>query len=45
MTDSLRQINLGLTDGNMIQVVDGLRVGERIISKGSMFITRPSAGV
>ena len=40
-----RRITVGLTDGKMMQVVDGLRVGERIITKGSMFITRPSAGV
>jgi cobalt-zinc-cadmium efflux system membrane fusion protein len=40
-----RRITVGLTDGKMIQVTDGLKVGERIITKGSMFIARPSAGV
>ena len=40
-----RRISVGLTDDKMVQVVDGLRIGERIITKGSMFITRPSAGV
>jgi cobalt-zinc-cadmium efflux system membrane fusion protein len=40
-----RRISVGLTDDKMVQVVDGLRIGERIITKGSMFISRPSAGV
>jgi membrane fusion protein, heavy metal efflux system len=40
-----RRITVGLTDGKVIQVTDGLKVGERIITKGSMFIARPSAGV
>ena len=40
-----RRISVGLTDDKMVQVVDGLRIGERIITKGSMFIARPSAGV
>jgi cobalt-zinc-cadmium efflux system membrane fusion protein len=40
-----RRITVGLTDGKMIQVTDGLKSGERIITKGSMFIARPSAGV
>ena len=40
-----RRISVGLTDDKMVQVVDGLRIGERIITKGSIFIARPSAGV
>ena len=40
----LRRITVGLIDGQMIQVVDGLKPGERVITKGSMFINRPAAG-
>jgi cobalt-zinc-cadmium efflux system membrane fusion protein len=40
-----RRIAVGLTDGKMIQVTDGLKAGERIITKGSIFIARPTAGV
>jgi cobalt-zinc-cadmium efflux system membrane fusion protein len=40
----LRRISVGLIDGRTIQVVDGLRPGERVITKGSMFINRPAAG-
>jgi cobalt-zinc-cadmium efflux system membrane fusion protein len=40
----LREIRTGLTNGRMIQVVDGLAPGERIITKGSLFIDRVAAG-
>ncbi|MFG5118074.1 efflux RND transporter periplasmic adaptor subunit [Methylorubrum sp. POS3] len=33
-----RAIKTGLVDGNDIEVTDGLSVGERVISKGSLFI-------
>ena len=36
----LRQIKTGLTDGRMIQVLEGLRSGEKVITKGSLFIDR-----
>jgi cobalt-zinc-cadmium efflux system membrane fusion protein len=40
----LRRITVGLIAGQMIQVVDGLNAGERVITKGSMFTNRPAAG-
>jgi cobalt-zinc-cadmium efflux system membrane fusion protein len=41
----LRRINVGLVDGQMVQVVEGLKPGERVITKGSMFINQPATGV
>jgi len=38
----LRPIELGMTAGSMVEVRDGLRPGERIITKGSLFMTRPA---
>ena len=40
----LRRITLGLIDGKNVQVVEGLKPGERVITKGSLFINRPAAG-
>lgn len=39
-----RQIKTGLTDGPMIQVLNGLKAGEKVITKGSLFIDRAAAG-
>ena len=39
----LRQIKTGLVNGKMIQVRDGLKVGEKVITKGSLFIDRAAA--
>jgi len=36
----LRQIKLGLSSGRLIQVLDGLVPGDKIITKGSLFIDR-----
>jgi membrane fusion protein, heavy metal efflux system len=36
----LRQIKLGLSSGRFIQVLDGLTPGDRIITRGSLFIDR-----
>jgi cobalt-zinc-cadmium efflux system membrane fusion protein len=36
----LRQITLGQPDGRLIQVLDGLHPGERIVTRGSLFIDR-----
>ena len=46
-TIELRKIKTGIASGNFIQVLDGLKAGERIVTKGSLFIDRlaaPSAG-
>lgn len=40
----LRQVKLGLTSGNMIQVTTGLSPGDQVITKGSLFIDRAAAG-
>jgi cobalt-zinc-cadmium efflux system membrane fusion protein len=40
----LRRIKLGLTNGNMVQVRDGLQSGDRVITQGSLFIGRIAAG-
>jgi membrane fusion protein, heavy metal efflux system len=39
-----RDIKTGLSNGNMIQVVEGLRQGENVVSKGSLFVDRAAAG-
>ena len=39
----LRRIKVGLTNGKMIQVLDGLKLGDRVITKGSLFIGRAAA--
>ena len=40
----LRPIKPGVTDGGMVQVLDGLRPGEKVVTKGSLFIDRAAAG-
>jgi membrane fusion protein, heavy metal efflux system len=39
-----RSITPGLVDGRMLQVVQGLRSGEKVVTKGSLFIDRAAAG-
>lgn len=39
-TLELRHIKPGLVSGNRIQVVDGLKQGERIVTRGALFIDR-----
>ncbi len=36
----LRRIKVGLTNGNMVEVVKGLAPGDRVVTKGSLFIDR-----
>jgi cobalt-zinc-cadmium efflux system membrane fusion protein len=36
----LRKIKVGLTSGNMVEVMDGLARGDRVVTKGSLFIDR-----
>ena len=40
----LRPIKVGIADGRMIQAVDGLLAGEKVVTKGSLFIDRAAAG-
>ena len=39
----LRQIKTGLTSGRMIEVVEGLKPGDQVITRGSLFIDRAAA--
>jgi len=39
----LRQIKVGLTNGSMVEVLDGLAPSDRVITKGSLFIDRVAA--
>lgn len=39
----LRQIRLGQSSGRLIQVLDGLHPGEKIVTRGSLFIDRMTA--
>jgi cobalt-zinc-cadmium efflux system membrane fusion protein len=40
----LRPIKTGLISGKMIQVTEGLSIGDKVITRGSLFIDRASAG-
>jgi cobalt-zinc-cadmium efflux system membrane fusion protein len=39
-----RDIKTGLSNGQMIQVIEGLHAGEMVVSKGSLFVDRAAAG-
>lgn len=36
----LRQVKLGISNGRLVQVLDGLKSGEKVITQGSLFIDR-----
>jgi len=40
----LRRVTTGLVSGQMLQITSGLNVGDRIITKGSLFIDRLASG-
>ena len=40
----LRQIRTGLTNGNLVEVTDNLKPGEKVVTKGSLFIDRAASG-
>jgi membrane fusion protein, heavy metal efflux system len=40
----LRQVKPGVTNGRMVQVLDGLQPGEKVVTKGNIFIDRAAAG-
>lgn len=40
----LRYVKLGLTNDRKMQVLDGLRLGEKVVTKGSLFIDRVASG-
>jgi membrane fusion protein, heavy metal efflux system len=39
----LRQVTLGLTSGNLVQVVKGLEPGDKVVTRGALFIDRAAA--
>ena len=40
----IRQIRVGRTDARTVQVLDGLKVGEQVVTRGSLFIDRAVTG-
>src|SRR6266508_1508913 len=40
----LRRIKVGLANGNTVEVLKGLSPGDRVVTKGSLFIDRVAAG-
>ena len=40
----LRQIKIGLTNGNLVEVNGNLKPGEQVVTKGSLFIDRAASG-
>ncbi len=40
----LRHIKIGLTNGNLVEVTSNLKPGERIVTRGSLFIDRAASG-
>lgn len=40
----LRPVKLGLIDGSMVQVIDGLNEGERVVVQGGLLIDRAASG-
>jgi len=39
-----RQVKTGQSNGQMVEVLDGLRQGESVISKGTLFVDRAATG-
>jgi membrane fusion protein, heavy metal efflux system len=39
-----RKIKTGLSNGPMVQVLDGLKAGDKVVAKGSLFVDRAAAG-
>ena len=39
-----RAIKTGLSNGNAVEVVEGLSIGEKVVAKGSLFVDRAAAG-
>ena len=39
-----RKIKTGLSNGQFVQVIDGLKLGEKVVTKGSLFVDRAAAG-
>jgi cobalt-zinc-cadmium efflux system membrane fusion protein len=40
----LRQVKLGLANGSLVQVLEGLAAGDKVVTRGSLFIDRAATG-
>ena len=40
----LREVQTGLSNGNLVEVRSGLNAGEKVVTKGSLFIDRAASG-
>ena len=40
----LREVQTGLSNGNLVEVRSGLKAGEKVVTKGSLFIDRAASG-
>jgi cobalt-zinc-cadmium efflux system membrane fusion protein len=40
----MRNIKTGLFNGRMVQVLDGLTLGDNVVTKGSLFVDRAANG-
>jgi cobalt-zinc-cadmium efflux system membrane fusion protein len=40
----LREVETGLTNGNLVEIQKNLKAGEKIVTKGSLFIDRAASG-
>ena len=43
-TLELREVQTGLTNGNLVEVRTNLKAGEKVVVKGSLFIDRAASG-
>jgi membrane fusion protein, heavy metal efflux system len=43
-TIELREVETGLTNGNLVEIRNSLKAGEKIVTKGSLFIDRAASG-
>jgi cobalt-zinc-cadmium efflux system membrane fusion protein len=39
-----RKIKVGLSSGQMVQVLNGLKLDEKVVTKGSLFVDRAATG-
>jgi cobalt-zinc-cadmium efflux system membrane fusion protein len=37
-----RKIKIGVNEGGLVQILEGLSAGERVVTKGSLFVDRAS---
>ena len=40
----LREIRVGRSNDGLLEVLDGLKAGERVVTRGSLFIDRAATG-